>query len=70
MADYRALFAEYREEDLPEARPSIEELGRLLKKHKRIALTCFEKEHDCCHRHCVADEMHRVLETCPPPQHI
>ena len=69
-ADYCALFAEYRKEDLPEARPAIEELGRLLKKYKRIALTCFEKEHDWCHRHCVADEMEKVLLDCPPTEHI
>ena len=70
MADYEALFSEYRTEDLPQARPAIEELGRLLRRHKRIALTCFEKEHVCCHRHCVADEMRRLLEGCPEPRHI
>ncbi|MEM9079769.1 MAG: DUF488 family protein [Verrucomicrobiota bacterium] len=70
MADYQTLFAEYRAEDLPEARHAIEELGKLLKKYKRIALTCFEKEHECCHRHCVADEMHEILNACPAPQHI
>jgi uncharacterized protein (DUF488 family) len=70
MADYRALFAEYRSEDLPGARPAIEELGKLLRKNKRIALTCFEKEHGCCHRHCVADEMKRLLKDCPDPLHI
>ena len=70
MADYQALFAEYRTEDLPMARPAIQELGRLLDKHRRIALTCFEKEHVCCHRHCVADEMKRILPNCPDPMHI
>jgi uncharacterized protein (DUF488 family) len=70
MADYSALFAEYRSEDLPQARPAIEELGNLLATHQRIALTCFEKEHQCCHRHCVADEMQRLIKDCPEPQHI
>jgi uncharacterized protein (DUF488 family) len=70
MADYKALFAVYRKEDLPQARPAIQELGALLGQYGRIALTCFEKEHQCCHRHCVADEMKRLLKGCPEPQHI
>lgn len=70
MADYQVLFAEYRSEDLPQARPTIDELGTLLRDFKRIALTCFEKEHQCCHRHCVANEMKRLLKGCPEPQHI
>ena len=70
LADYQALFADYRREDLPQAKPAIEELGTLLSQFGRIALTCFEKEHQCCHRHCVADEMKRLLKDCPEPQHI
>lgn len=70
MEDYRSLFAEYRSEDLPNARTAINELGSLLRDFNRIALTCFEKEHECCHRHCVADEMKRLLKGCPEPKHI
>jgi uncharacterized protein (DUF488 family) len=70
MADYQALFADYRKEDLPQAAAAIKELGTLLNQYDRIALTCFEKEHQCCHRHCVADEMKRLLKDCPEPQHI
>ena len=70
LADYQALFADYRQEDLPKAKPAIEELGTLLSQYGRIALTCFEKEHQCCHRHCVADEMQRLLTDCPEPLHI
>ena len=70
LADYTALFTIYRREDLPKARPAIKKLGRLLDEYERIALTCFEKEHQCCHRHCVADEMKRLIKACPEPQHI
>ena len=69
-ADYKALFTIYRKEDLPQARPAIRELGELLIEYGRIALTCFEKEHQCCHRHCVAGEMKRLLKNCPEPEHI
>lgn len=70
LADYQALFSVYRKEDLPQAQRAIKELGILLKKYDRIALTCFEKEHQFCHRHCVADEMKRVLKNCSEPEHI
>jgi uncharacterized protein (DUF488 family) len=70
QADYDALFEEYEAEDLPEAGEAITKLGRLLRKHSRVALTCFEKEPESCHRHCVAEEMERKLEFCPAPLHI
>jgi hypothetical protein len=70
LADYQELFGEYRSEDLPLVQEQIYQLENLLSQHKRIALTCFEKEHIYCQRHCVADEMQRVRENCPPTQHI
>jgi hypothetical protein len=69
-ADYDALFAVYRSEDLPTMKSAIQELGKLLDEFGRVALTCFEKEHECCHRHCVADEMKRLIKGCPKPEHI
>lgn len=70
QADYDALFDVYRREDLPSMRPAIQNLGELIEQHQRIALTCFEKEHTCCHRHCVADEMTKHIKDCPQPKHI
>ena len=70
LADYEALFAVYRREDLPTMQPAIVQLGELLKEFERVALTCFEKEHHCCHRHCVAEEMNKCIEGCPQPIHI
>lgn len=70
LADHQALFADYCREDLPKARHAIAELAAFLKQYHRIALTCFEKDHLCCHRHCIADEMRRLLKDCPEPQHI
>jgi len=52
--DYKKLFRAYRKA-LPQKVESLQLLERLLKEHKRIALTCFEKEHHSCHRHCVSD---------------
>lgn len=69
QADYDALFAEYEAEDLPEQADAVRRLVELLAEHERIALTCFEKEPHCCHRHCVAEAMER-LPGCPPVEHI
>ena len=68
--DYEILFEEYEKEDLPLAGESLKELTDLLKQYSRIALTCFEKDHEFCHRHCVAEEMQRKIVKCPPLQHI
>lgn len=52
---YQALFAHYRTEILPEQGESLEDVKALLGKHGRIALTCFEKDHHCCHRNQVTE---------------
>lgn len=64
-ADYAKLFKDYRKY-LPGQQPSLNLLEKLLTEHKRIALTCFEKEHTSCHRHCVSDylEKERSLKVC------
>lgn len=64
-ADYAKLFKDYRKY-LPKQQSSLEFLEKLLSEHKRIALTCFEKEHTSCHRHCVSDymEQERSLKVC------
>ena len=68
--DYELLFDEYEREDLPQAGEAIGKLAALLKEYSRIALTCFEKDHEFCHRHCVAEEMQRKIKKCPVLQHI
>lgn len=52
--DYEALFANYAEA-LTAKESSLNRVLELLKKHKHIALTCFEKEPQNCHRHCISD---------------
>jgi len=70
LADYERLFEEYEQEDLPEQGASIELIGELLRKHQRIALTCFEKEPEYCHRHCVAEAVEEQIKNCPSIEHI
>lgn len=50
----RLLFEDY-ESKLPNYTNQLRQVLELLNTHKRVALTCFEKEHEDCHRHCVSD---------------
>lgn len=51
---YKKLFDEYKT-TLPNSTEALNEVLDLQKKYSRIALTCFEKSHHECHRHCVSD---------------
>ena len=52
--DYRTLFAEY-DKQLPRQEGSLKRVMELLKRHVRIALTCFERESRYCHRHRISN---------------
>ena len=51
---YKILFDEY-EVDLSNKKKVLNKVLELQKKYQRIALTCFEKSHHQCHRHCISD---------------
>jgi uncharacterized protein (DUF488 family) len=55
QADYNRLFADYRKTTLSETTASQRQILDLLKKYKRIALTCFEAEPCQCHRSHLAE---------------
>jgi len=50
QADYDRLFKTYRETTLTETAKEQTQILELLKKYKRIALTCFEADSCQCHR--------------------
>lgn len=50
QSDYDELFADYRNTTLKETLESQKQIGELLNRYKRIALTCFESEPCQCHR--------------------
>ena len=52
QADYETLFDEYKK-TLPQKKVYIKKVFDLLCDKKRIALTCFEKDQNLCHRHIV-----------------
>ena len=53
-SDYKILFDDYRK-SLPGRQIELTRIMKEFKTHKRIALTCFEKESKSCHRHCKSD---------------
>ncbi|MPL70228.1 hypothetical protein SDC9_15983 [bioreactor metagenome] len=57
LADYDALFNEYKQTTLIDNNKSILYIRDLLDKYKRVALTCFEKDPKQCHRTCVANSL-------------
>jgi uncharacterized protein (DUF488 family) len=48
--DYERLFDEYEKTTLKQEKKQLVYLFELVKKHKRIAITCFESSHKQCHR--------------------
>lgn len=52
--DYERLFNEYERTTLKKASNDLGNLFTLFRKHKRIAITCFEADHSMCHRGRVA----------------
>ncbi|MDR9756302.1 MAG: DUF488 family protein [Thermoanaerobacterales bacterium] len=52
--DYKCLFRGYAK-TLLNLKPQLERLYSLLNEHDRIALMCYEKDADMCHRHVIRD---------------
>jgi len=60
QADYDALFAEYERESLPQQGVAWETIRGWVAAGERVALTCFERLLQQCHRHCVAEALERM----------
>ena len=56
--DYEKLFDEYHKETLPARGDSLKNLADLVNQYERVAITCFEKHHSCCHRHKISEYLH------------
>jgi len=53
--DYKNLFDYYKKNNLVNQRNNLKNLYDILNNQKRIALTCFEKDPNYCHRHIISD---------------
>jgi hypothetical protein len=54
--DYAALFSAYRKKSLPKHKAELDQIQNwIVNENHRVALTCFERDPNNCHRHCVAE---------------
>jgi len=70
QADYDALFATYERENLPRQTAALGIIRGWVQAGERVALTCFERRPEQCHRHCVAEAMARTFGRRFAPQHL
>ncbi|MBI3986834.1 MAG: DUF488 domain-containing protein [Lentisphaerae bacterium] len=62
QADYDALFAEYKRDDLTRQGAALDRIAAWIQKDgERVALTCYELHPQQCHRHCVAAALAPLL---------
>lgn len=62
QSDYNALFDEYEDTVLRQNDDALKELLQIIKKDKRVAITCFEKTVCMCHRGRVANALEKRPE--------
>ncbi len=57
QADYDALFAEYKRSALSKQGAALETIRGWIRSGERVALTCYERQPEQCHRRCVAEAL-------------
>jgi uncharacterized protein (DUF488 family) len=68
--DYKTLFKKYASESLPHCEEELQRIQRLIDKHKRVALTCFEAKPESCHRHKITEYLQSTRKWSIPIKHI
>ena len=57
QSDYDDLFAEYERTNLPQQAGTLARIAAWVEAGERVALTCYERLPQQCHRHCVAEAL-------------
>lgn len=57
---HKTMFQKYRTKLLPKQVTAIEQLLNLINKKERIALVCFEANHQFCHRHVLVEYLQKT----------
>lgn len=70
QADYDRLFEVYTRESLPKQINSLTKIKTWIEKGERVALTCYERLPEQCHRHCVAEAIEQRFGKAFTPQHL
>jgi hypothetical protein len=61
-ADYDALFLSYKRDYLPHEGAALAIIRDWIAAGERVALTCYERPPEQCHRHCVAEALQQQME--------
>jgi uncharacterized protein (DUF488 family) len=64
--DYDALFAEYEHEILPTLGKHLQQIRDMVSQEKRVAVTCFEANHERCHRSRIIMALERIDKSKTP----
>jgi hypothetical protein len=70
QADYDALFARYERNSLPQQGQALAKIQEWVRAGDCVALTCYERLPQQCHRHCVAKAMERRVGNGLEAQHL
>lgn len=70
QADYDALFAEYERDYLPDQSKTLAKIAGWVAAGERVALTCYERLPQQCHRHCVAEALEHEFGKRMVPRHL
>jgi uncharacterized protein (DUF488 family) len=70
QADYDALFADYERESLPLQGVALAKIEGWIRSGERVALTCYERLPEQCHRHCVAEALERDFGKALAAKHL
>lgn len=70
QADYDELFQHYERVDLPKQDTALQKIREWINEGYRIALTCYEREPNQCHRHCVAEALEKKFGQGFSPAHL
>jgi uncharacterized protein (DUF488 family) len=70
QADYDVLFAQYERKDLPRQHKALAKIKGWVQSGSRVALTCYERLPQQCHRHCVAEAIERSVGKGLAAQHL
>ena len=62
QADFDALFKTYERKSLPRQGAALAKIRAWLRSGESVALTCYERDADQCHRHCVADALRQIID--------
>ncbi len=69
-ADYLRLFAEYDSVDLPQRHEELAEISAWVRSGEAVALTCFEREPEHCHRGRLAAMIERTSKPQTSIEHL